>query len=171
MYKILLFLFLFAFTVFSCVYSGNSHDFSSFGSNNGGKRYCMYCHKSVSSYEVKPVWGEFLKDGYKYVSPDIDMKTYKKVVKIVEKVTTVCLSCHTDFANHDENIHPVSVNIYNSDSEEVSVSKSDGKINGDLPLFGNGDMLECATCHDPHTKEVNLLRVASGELCKDCHTK
>jgi len=151
-------------------YSDDSHKFTFMIGKYAGKRYCLYCHKSRSPYELKPMWkDESIKEGYNYLSPDVDEKSYRKMVGVFRKITNVCLSCHTDYASH-EDIHPISVNIMESDQRSLSVHQYKGKINGVLPLFGkNKEILECPTCHDPHTKEASLLRVGKNKLCKSCH--
>lgn len=153
-------------------YSDDSHKFTFMIGKYAGKRYCLYCHKSRSPYELKPMWkDESIKEGYNYLSPDVDEKSYRKMVGVFQKITNVCLSCHTDYATH-EDIHPINVNIMESDQKSLSFHQYKGKINGVLPLFGkNKEILECPTCHDPHTKNVSLLRVGKNKLCKSCHDR
>jgi len=52
-----------------------------------------------------------------------------------------------------------------------------GKQKTDLPLYNgvDGAMVECATCHDPHTNTTTFLRHPSGNngsaTCLTCHDK
>ncbi len=151
-------------------YSASSHKFTFMMGKYAGKKYCMYCHKPRSSYDLKPIWGdESINKPYNYISPDIDEKTFKKRAVAFRKITKVCLSCHSDIVNHKE-YHPIDVNVMESNEDSLSFNLKDGKINGVLPLFGENKLfLECPTCHDPHSKEVSLLRVNKNILCQSCH--
>lgn len=72
--------------------------------------------------------------------------------------------------------HPVAFTFPTTDTEIFTFSGGfvDGPNPGILPLFGAGDQMECATCHDVHgTGNDNLLRVdnAGSGLCLSCHDK
>ena len=74
------------------------------------------------------------------------------------------------------NDHPVAFTFPTTDTEIYTFSGGfvDGPNPGILPLFGAGDQLECATCHDVHgTGNAKLLRVdnAASGLCLSCHDK
>ncbi len=75
------------------------------------------------------------------------------------------------------NDHPVAFTFPVTDLEIYSFSGGfvDAGPNPNvLPLFGTGDQMECATCHDVHgTGNAKLLRVdnAASGLCLSCHIK
>ena len=80
-------------------------------------------------------------------------------------------------AGNLSNDHPVAFTFPVTDTEIYSFGG--GFVNAGpnpnvLPLFGAGDQMECATCHDVHgTGNAKLLRVnnASSGLCLSCHIK
>lgn len=52
---------------------------------------------------------------------------------------------------------------------EHRVGMSPSTVVRGLPLH-NG-LMTCATCHDPHSKSVAMLRKPETELCMSCHDK
>ena len=73
------------------------------------------------------------------------------------------------------NDHPVAFTFPTTDAEIVGFAG--GFVTGQtgpLPLFGAGDQMECATCHDVHgTGNPKLLRIdnTGSTLCVNCHIK
>ena len=73
------------------------------------------------------------------------------------------------------NDHPVAFTFPITDTEIVPFAS--GFVTGQtapLPLFGGGDQMECATCHDVHgTGNPTLLRIdnTGSALCLNCHIK
>jgi len=73
------------------------------------------------------------------------------------------------------NDHPVAFTFPISDAEIVPFTPfSVTGQTGPLPLYGAGDQMECATCHDVHgTGNPTLLRIdnSGSTLCLNCHIK
>lgn len=165
------FLFIFLFVI--CLYAKDgSHSFSFMKSGTEvNKKYCQYCHKLKKSYLINPKWGEV--GVYEYFSPANfeDLKELVLSTKNLNEISAVCLSCHQDYQGHDNSIHPVNVTVTTNLRKSLNPKIIRGKVNNKLPLFGTSNTLECATCHDPHTKAVKLLRDIPQELCKDCHDR
>ncbi|OGT19181.1 MAG: hypothetical protein A2V90_02060 [Gammaproteobacteria bacterium RBG_16_57_12] len=67
-------------------------------------------------------------------------------------VAQLCLDCHKD--RHGAGDHPPAKQVTQTGKKR-------------LPLL-NGEMT-CITCHDPHQKTANLLRLPENELCTTCH--
>ena len=66
------------------------------------------------------------------------------------------------------NDHPVNMNydpIKNTSLQSVAT------VSGLLPLYGTGNTMQCATCHDPHSNvNTNYLRQANTAAhCTTCH--
>lgn len=168
-YLSLLLIFLFVI----CLYAKDKpHSFSFMKSGKDiNKKYCQYCHKLKKSSLINPEWGKV--GVYEYFSPANyeDLKELVLSTKNLNEISAVCLACHQDYQGHNNNIHPVSVAVTPSLKKSLKPKIISGKANNKLPLFGTSNTLECATCHDPHTKAVKLLRDIPGELCQDCHDR
>lgn len=134
------------------------------------KKYCQYCHKLKKSSLINPEWGGV--GVYEYFSPG-NVKELKEIVsstKNLSEISSACLSCHSDYQGHND-IHPINVAVNVDPKKSLRPAIVNGKVKGKLPLFTSANTLECATCHDPHTKEVKLLRDIPGNLCGDCHDR
>ena len=79
------------------------------------------------------------------------------------------------------NDHPVAF-TFPTIAQDAEIAPFDivaGVVNGltgtEMPLFGSGDQMECATCHDVHATGTYdyLLRVdnTGSGLCLNCHDK
>jgi predicted CXXCH cytochrome family protein len=82
----------------------------------------------------------------------------------------------------DQDFHDA-INVTTASSTEVyfiDTNADSSKDKHDLPLynragFGGQPLVECATCHDPHTTNTTFLRHTSGNdgsaTCLTCHNK
>ncbi|KAA0258924.1 hypothetical protein FHQ18_02970 [Deferribacter autotrophicus] len=147
------------------------HNFKFLGSSFS-KSYCSFCHKLRKSYEIKPVWGK--PKSYKYITPNLyenRKQTAIEVKRLYDEISAVCISCHTDYIEHSKSFHPINVDIRSSLNKIKNIRINNKKVNNKLPLYKNGFLMACPTCHDPHTKEVRLLRDTPSRICLDCHDR
>lgn len=93
-----------------------------------------------------------------------------------------CGKCHNGVAAHSieikhlgtdlQNDHPISMNyggLTPNDQDYWPPDNEYGFANG-VKLYEN--RVECATCHNVHNPDVNLLlRVGAERLCETCHIK
>ncbi|MCK5640317.1 MAG: cytochrome c3 family protein [Gammaproteobacteria bacterium] len=71
---------------------------------------------------------------------------------LVSELPGMCLRCHT---------------LHASEFDHSVRTKPTMEIPKQLPLYKS--TINCTTCHDPHGKSVDLLRVNAEELCLSCH--
>ncbi|MGA1863366.1 cytochrome c3 family protein [Deferribacter thermophilus] len=167
-FYILILLILLVFIQF--VYArNNSHKFLYLD----GNAYCSYCHKLRKSYNINPLWGA--NKVFNYISPIINLNVSKKnsfqIIDTFNNISSTCISCHSDYIEHSSSFHPVSVSVKRTKKHLKKMKIYNKKIDNKLPLYGNNDLMACSTCHDPHTKEVKLLRDLPEKLCVDCHER
>ena len=86
----------------------------------------------------------------------------------IEDDIILCLDCHSTHAG--PNNHAVGVE-YNTLLTKL-VSAPDG-VKLKCAKTGSPCKLQCSTCHNPHSSEVNLLRINNqgSALCIACHRK
>ena len=95
---------------------------------------------------------------------------------------TSCGKCHNGVAAHDieikhigtdlQNDHPISMEYAGLNSKDPDFRSVDSVygFNNGVKLFNN--KVECATCHNVHNPDVNLLlRTGAERLCETCHIK
>lgn len=162
---------------------------------------CVFCHTPhAARTNTVPLWNRSLDSTgtfTMYSSATLDNAFVN--ASRPGNISIACLACHdgvgaisnygsrtggTDVissssaANIGTNLgndHPVGLKIVDgTDAAIVSLAT----IRLSMPLFGTGkDVLECATCHDPHDRGASgvahFLRVtsASSQICTTCHTK
>lgn len=161
-----------------------------------GQDLCRFCHTPHNSNAVAPLW-----DRTNPVTTSFTLYSSPTMGNTMGQPTGVsqgCLSCHDGVTAFDSltgltpsalnnmntlypasaailgttlaNDHPVGVTLTLAGEMESAANV----IAGNLRLFGAGDTVECASCHDPHsTTYVDFLRLdpAAGTLCETCHTK
>jgi len=66
------------------------------------------------------------------------------------------------------NDHPVNINHDPSKNASLAAAAT---VTATLPLYGSGNSLQCATCHEPHNNtNTNYLRMVNNTtLCTTCH--
>ena len=66
------------------------------------------------------------------------------------------------------NDHPINLNY---DPSRNSSLQALATVSAALPLYGSGNTMQCATCHDPHNNvNTNYLRQANNTThCTTCH--
>jgi predicted CXXCH cytochrome family protein len=113
----------------------------------------VLCGLSLSFLCFFPAYAEEPKTGHKDCTTCHGKDEEKTAIK--KKINETCLACHPGNKGRDHEVGIVS-------------KMPDNK----LPL-GEGDIITCATCHEPHgkTKEKALLRMNFNDLCKSCHKK
>lgn len=81
---------------------------------------------------------------------------------------TICLDCHTRQGGPAN--HPVAV-AYESLKTALVAHPQGPKLLCEKD--GGPCRVQCSTCHNPHSSEVNLLRVDNqhSALCLSCHRK
>lgn len=111
------------------------------------------CGLSLVLLSLFPAYAEEPKTDHKECTTCHGEDEEKTAIK--EKINETCLRCHPAREGRDHRIGIVS-------------KAPDNK----LPL-GEGDIITCSTCHEPHgkTKERALLRMSLSDLCKSCHKK
>jgi len=93
-----------------------------------------------------------------------------------------CGKCHNGVAAHSieikhigadlQNDHPISMNYAGLNSNDLDYRPPDHEFGFDNGVKLYDNKVECATCHNVHNPDVNLLlRVSADQLCETCHTK
>jgi len=172
--------------------TGTPHDFSDDGWSGG--QICLPCHTPHNAKAgVGYLWNHA-------IPTDADFTKYEEGA-VLGMQSLTCLGCHdgqtaidsignetgTELMTGSANIgrdltndHPVGVEYGTSSRRaplgtvhgHAGVNIPAGSTRG-LPLFGDDNRLECATCHSPHSNDNgNFLRVdnAGSALCIGCHT-
>jgi predicted CXXCH cytochrome family protein len=163
-----------------------------------GQDLCRFCHTPHNSNAVAPLWDRNVPDTGTFTL--YESTTMENTMGQPTGVSQGCLSCHdgvtafdsllglTGTAGNDMNTlypnppgtailgaslandHPVGVSVTTALEMETTVL-----ITGaGLRLFGDGSVVECASCHDPHDATNGFflrLDPAAGTLCESCHTK
>lgn len=181
--------------------SGTAHDFSSAG-NGLGTTACSGCHKPHNAGTLIPLWNDtnqFDDVTYAaYTSPTDALNATPS--NTIGDVSKACMACHDgmveatntnletlngvsqktvglklDYTNKAQGQHPISIQYVqgaNTSLKALATVKSAG-----FKFYGtNKDILECATCHDPHgvdsgngTNYADFLRTSPASLCQSCH--
>jgi predicted CXXCH cytochrome family protein len=180
--------------------SGTKHDLNTNAGSlpvGQGQDLCRFCHTPHNSNAVAPLWDRNPPDTVTFTL--YDSPTMGNTMGAPTGVSQGCLSCHdgvtafdsllglTGTAGNDmdtlyasstailgstlANDHPVGVDLLLAGEMELAATVTAGG----LRLFGAGDTVECASCHDPHgTAGFGFflrLDPADGTLCETCHTK
>jgi predicted CXXCH cytochrome family protein len=158
---------------------------------------CIFCHASHNVQpDVKPLWNHAMPvQSYNpYTS-----STMSGTAQAPSPVSKQCLSCHdgtiglgqtiangliatTGSLSASKNLgtdlrndHPVSFNLVNDGQLSLNLFSSPPSTADPAVKLRNG-MVECVTCHDPHTQNIDavaknfLVRSnSSGALCLACH--
>ncbi|MCW8922500.1 MAG: hypothetical protein OQK69_02555 [Gammaproteobacteria bacterium] len=168
---------------------------------DGQTQICVFCHTPHNSNPIAPLWNKS-SNGNTYIP--YDSSTFSIATPGQPTGSSLlCLSCHdgtlalgeiyndTDVTMTDltmpagvtnlgegtndlSNDHPVSFDYataagLNSELKTVAAVNSDP----DVHLDGSG-LVQCTSCHDPHTDAVPKFLVKSNTasaLCITCHTK
>lgn len=188
------------------------HDMRATATANGMKipgldEICVVCHTPHNAdAAAKPLWNHTLttQTFTVYTSPTLDASVGQPT-----GISKMCLSCHDGVTaidayggaagslpmtvgNGAEDMHIIGVDLSNdhpvsfdyaaaqaTDTELVAATGDD--IGGKQMLFGGE--LHCASCHDPHNKDVatggedtsdpHFLRIAraGSAICLTCHSK
>ncbi len=183
--------------------SGTAHDFSSAG-NGLGTTACSGCHKPHNAGTLIPLWNDDNKFDdvtyAAYTSPTDALNATPS--STIGDVSKACMACHDgmveatnntnlttltnpksiittglklDYTNKAQGQHPISIQYVqgsNTSLKALTTVKSAG-----FKFYGsNKDILECATCHDPHgvdsgngTNHPDFLRTSAATLCQSCH--
>lgn len=179
--------------------SGGAHDFSgqdvTFSDNAG--ELCKACHTphgADQSASADILWTQTVSTStFTMYSEGVTSSSYAGSANAATeplRESLLCLSCHDGVTtvgnsiggtddmgtiNSAKNVttdlsesHPVSFQYGDADNvaSEATVTAAG------LKLFGTDDNMECATCHDPHESNTQLLIVqnTSSALCTTCHT-
>jgi predicted CXXCH cytochrome family protein len=180
--------------------SGTKHDLNTNAGSlpvGQGQDLCRFCHTPHNSNAVAPLWDRKPPDTVSFTL--YDSPTMGNEMGQPTGVSQGCLSCHdgvtafdsllglTGTAGNDmdtlyaastailgstlANDHPVGVDLLLAGEMELAATVTAGG----LRLFGAGDTVECASCHDPHGGAgfgfFLRLDPAAGTLCETCHTK
>jgi predicted CXXCH cytochrome family protein len=180
--------------------SGGAHDLNSNAGSlpaGQGQDLCRFCHTPHNSNAVAPLWDRNPPDTVTFAL--YDSPTMGNTMGQPTGVSQGCLSCHDGVTAFDSllgltgtggndmntlyaastailgatlaNDHPVGVDLLLAGEMELAATVTAGG----LRLFGAGDTVECASCHDPHGAGGYgfFLRLdpAAGTLCETCHTK
>ncbi|MEW8323331.1 MAG: cytochrome c3 family protein [Candidatus Thiodiazotropha taylori] len=167
----------------------------------GNTQICAYCHtphNASTTNSTTPLWNhqDTVATYTMYVSPTMA----NLPATAPAGVSLACLSCHDGSVAADSlinyptgvtgpdgifflgdslgtdlsNDHPISMSYPTTAQDPDFVTPVDSQVNG-LQLFGgNGDQVECGTCHSVHdnTNEPFLrMSNAGSALCLACHTK
>jgi predicted CXXCH cytochrome family protein len=164
----------------------------------GGQDLCRFCHTPHNSNAVAPLWDRNPPDTVTFLL--YDSPTMGNTMGQPTGVSQGCLSCHDGVTAFDSllsnglgtsgndmgtlyptstanlgatlaNDHPVGVDLLDAGEMELASTVT----GAGLRLFGTGDTVECASCHDPHDNTAGwfMLRLdpGAGTLCETCHTK
>ncbi len=93
-----------------------------------------------------------------------------------------CGKCHKGDAAHSieikhigtdlQNDHPISMQYAGLNGRDIDYRPPDNDWGFDNGVKLYDSRVECATCHNVHNPDVNLLlRVGADTLCETCHTK
>ncbi len=93
-----------------------------------------------------------------------------------------CGKCHNGSVAHSieikhlgtdlRNDHPISMQYAGLNQKDVDFWKPDGPYGFDNGVKLYDGKVECATCHNVHNPDINLLlRATSDRLCETCHIK
>jgi predicted CXXCH cytochrome family protein len=164
-----------------------------------GQDLCRFCHSPHNSSATAPLWDRNASDtSGSFILYGVGSSTMENTPAQPTGVSNGCLSCHDGVTAFDSligvtgtvgndmntlyagsaaiigadlsNDHPIAVSVTTANEMEAPATI----IAGGVPLFGGGDQVECASCHDPHlTTYTYFLRLdpAAGTLCETCHTK
>lgn len=174
----------------SALVAGSSHDFSGPGSLSS----CSYCHAphySNAAVAAAPLWNRDLGTTSDYTRYTGGLGALAPTS--VNAASLTCLSCHDNRtaignlygANEDAALnatfaaatnigtnladdHPVSI-VYADSTFKVALTT----VQGTMKLYGaSNNMLECASCHDPHdVTNAKFLRAPLDVVCARCHVK
>lgn len=165
---------------------------------------CFKCHDS-SKYSKYNPHDQISKDGtlklnkcrlchrvsskQKNISKGIrrDSDKYPIIKKLENDRTLLCIRCHKKIDHPTSAFKVVSINTYRhfipiTDEKKNTLESMQKKNNVILPLEPGTGRIYCATCHEPHEKDVfardksiptevhkNRLRV--NNICEYCHDK
>ena len=181
--------------------SGTAHDLNTNAGSlpvGQGQDLCRICHTPHNSNAVAPLWDRNTPDTGTFTLYS-NPATMGNTMGQPTGISQGCLSCHdgvtafdsllglTGTAGNDmgtlypistanlgtslANDHPVGVDLLLAGEMELAATVT----GAGLSLFGAGDTVECASCHDPHGGAGfdYFLRLdpAAGTLCETCHTK
>ena len=127
-------------------------------------RICELCHTSSSSVstDYRTSWnpgGESIAEAYPVT------KVGREMFISADSVEFLCAECHSmDMARHRSASKGYRALLAKMITITDSVSLLDPKASANCEL-------RCTTCHDPHAREVNLLRstVEASVACLTCH--
>jgi predicted CXXCH cytochrome family protein len=150
-------------------------------------RICVFCHTPHNAAPASPLWNRELEPRtyLTYSSPTLDASPQQPT-----GTTKLCLSCHDgtiapgtvlnpaagiamagaappgfglDLSAH----HPVSFAYHDSLPSSELVSPPPEEL-----TFGAGEVVQCTTCHDPHSDRFGKFLVKDhrySALCTTCH--
>jgi len=93
-----------------------------------------------------------------------------------------CGKCHNGYRAHNiaikhigtdlTNDHPISMNYAGTNDKDPDFRNPDGPYGFDNGVKLYEDKVECASCHNVHNPDVDLLlRTRASRLCETCHIK
>ncbi|MFC1531423.1 cytochrome c3 family protein [Gemmatimonadota bacterium] len=153
------------------------------GSATHSDEVCAYCHVPHNPTVDVPLWSRTNPDGSAfttYTSASIDNTTGDP-----GNESLMCLSCHDGATPVDgayvvtgdpalgtdlTDDHPVGIEMDNT----VDTDLNDPAGLTYAKVFGANDLVECASCHNPHDNDLGNFLIASNAasaLCVDCHNK
>ena len=181
----------------------NKHNLSTSGPGpvraTGMTEICIFCHTPHNANPAAPLWNHALSAGVTYTP--YSSTTMKAAAGAPTGSSKLCLSCHDGTVAIGATLFRGTIPVTGGDATGRMVGGSvlgtnladDHPIafvpvltgpqitnppsNDPVHLDENG-MLQCRTCHDPHTQDVDpttkkflVKRNSSSELCMTCHRK
>jgi predicted CXXCH cytochrome family protein len=155
------------------------------GMEMGVMRICISCHFPSEVERESPRWGEQTMADLTPLRSSAEERD--SLVWRDRSRSALCLSCHDgtigppvsgsqlEDRSGVEGAHPVGVR-YSRISEPYRQTSAwvDHRSSRGPRLVGPERLVGCISCHDPHGKEENFLRLAlndRGDICLDCHNK